>query len=465
MRQYGILIFIIIFSCPYLMPPVIEAQQSSFASPYKRFRFDENFIYLRDEARHSDFFDGIKYIPLKTEDKNWYMTLGGEIKLRYEYWKNPNWGELKDEDFLLQRYMLHGDVHLGNRYRIFAQLRSAFKTGGDPPEPIDEDSLDLQQGFADFKLTPVRFADVIIRAGRQELLYGSTRLISVREGANIRRAFDGIKIMVALQSWSIEGWITRPVAPEDGTFNDRAASGRLFWGVYAVNRFAPETGLDLYYLGIRREKAIYDQGQGNEERHTAGLRMWRVSGNWDFDLEFAYQFGSFGKGGMGAWMAATNSGYTFRSVAFTPRLGMKFELASGDRDLQDDRLDTFNPLFHNPHLFNDTDLVGLSNVIDVHPYFTILPAENVRLSFDWAFFWRESVHDAVYNNVMQVQRSGRGSDSRYTGSAFSGFIKWQAGRHVSVYAAYTHFFPGTFIRQSGPDDAADFFGTWIVYKF
>ena len=50
-----------------------------------------------------------------------------------------------------------------------------------------------------------------LRAGRQEMSYGSERLISVREGLNNRRAFDAIRLLYRENSVSVDAFISRPV--------------------------------------------------------------------------------------------------------------------------------------------------------------------------------------------------------------------------------------------------------------
>ena len=140
-------------------------------------------------------------------------------------------------------------------------------------------------------------------------------------------------------------------------------------------------------------------------------------------------------------------------------------MASGDRNPKNPSLQTFNSLFSNPSLFNETDHIGLSNIIDIHPYLTIIPIAPIRWTFDWAFFWRQSTKDALYDNVLSIQRPGKKTGERYVGSALSTMVSWQATRHWFFYGAYTHFFPGAFIRDTGPAEALDFFGFWATYKF
>jgi len=52
--------------------------------PFKQLRYDENYSYLRDSTRRADFLDPIKFIPLNA-NRSWYLTLGGEVRERYEY--------------------------------------------------------------------------------------------------------------------------------------------------------------------------------------------------------------------------------------------------------------------------------------------------------------------------------------------------------------------------------------------
>ena len=46
-------------------------------------RYEENYSYLRDPARSSDFFDPLKFIPLGAEGEV-YLTLNGEARFRYD---------------------------------------------------------------------------------------------------------------------------------------------------------------------------------------------------------------------------------------------------------------------------------------------------------------------------------------------------------------------------------------------
>src|SRR5262245_64286182 len=60
-----------------------------------------------------------------------------------------------------------------------------------PRNVVDENTLDVHQGFLDVALLrPRDNASLILRAGRQELAFGSARLVSLREGTNVPLSFD-----------------------------------------------------------------------------------------------------------------------------------------------------------------------------------------------------------------------------------------------------------------------------------
>src|SRR6266566_170185 len=90
------------------------------APPFKQLRYDESYAYLRESPRRADWLDPIKFIPLNTNGSS-YLTVGGEIRERYEYYHNSLWGRGPQDDsgYLLQRYMIHADAHFGGYFRVF----------------------------------------------------------------------------------------------------------------------------------------------------------------------------------------------------------------------------------------------------------------------------------------------------------------------------------------------------------
>ena len=451
-----------------MVAAAVETGAAYQPPPYRLERAGEDYRYLRDPALHTDFWDPIKYMPLNADGSR-YLSLGGELRERYEYFNRPDWGKSpQDQGYLLQRYFLHGDLHMGGHVRLFTQLQSSLEEGRrGGPRPTDEDELDLHQAFLDLRLDLTGDSSLTLRSGRQEFAYGSQRLISVREGPNVRQSFDGFRAIYRDGDVQIDGFAAKPAQTNRHVFDDGPDNTRALWGIYAVLPFPllPKGNIDLYYLGLFRRTAKFDQGSARETRHSVGTRLWRTELPLDYNFEALYQWGSFGDGDIRAWTVASDSGYTFTTLPLRPRPGLRADIASGDEDPANRDLQTFNPLFPKGAYFSEAGLIGPANFIDLNPCLDLHFTDRHMLILDWDFFWRESTHDGLYNNAVALVRSGRTSDARYIGSMPQAQFFWDIDRHLTFVAIYGHFFAGRFLKETGPGEDLDYVTTWLTYKF
>lgn len=59
--------------------------------------------------------------------------------------------------------------------------------------------------------------------------------------------------------------------------------------------------------------------------------------------------------------------YKFSKTKLKPEIGLKTELIRGDREYDDNKPETFNPLFPRGGYFGLAALIGPVNLIDIHP--------------------------------------------------------------------------------------------------
>ena len=285
---------------------------------YKLLREDEDWSFLQDRSLRQDSWDPIKYIPIRNNG-DWFMTMGGEAREVWEQIGNDNWGQAPYMNgYLNERYMLYFDVHYGRHIRTFVELKSglnSFRIGG--PRPIAEKKLDFQAAFLELS-TVVHDSPVNLLVGRQELEYGSGRLIDVREGPNVRLSFTGFRLRTLTHSWQIDGLAVRPDEDNPGFFDNSPNHAVSFWGIYAVRPLPRNTLLDTYYLGLDRAQAAFQRGTAQEVRHTFGARFSRPIATerpaWDFDCEALGQFGTFGTANIRAWTVASETGYRIPTI-------------------------------------------------------------------------------------------------------------------------------------------------------
>lgn len=388
------------------------------------------------------------------------LSLGGQVRLRLEDWNNFAFAPANDDNFLLTRVRLHSDLRLCPGFRVYVEGISALATERDLPggrRPLDEDSADLLNAFADFS-TSLAGADLTLRAGRQELSYGKQRLISPLDWSNTRRTFDGARLLTKAGDWKVDTFLTRWVQVEQHDFND-GDSGRDFYGVYATRPVAPWKGaLDLYALGLERDLAKYGPVSGDEDRYTVGSRLGGAcSCGLDVDVEGGYQFGEVGSADVAAWFVASQVGYTVPDCPVKSRWFLGFDLASGDDDPADGDVGTFNQLFPLGHAyFGGIDIVGRQNIQDFSVGVSLSPLDKLTVRVEGHQFARAENTDALYDAGGNVVRAGDAGSSHDIGQEVDVVADYKLNLHLALQAGYSHFFAGDFISQSGADEDIDF---------
>jgi hypothetical protein len=446
------------------------AAQAAPVRAYSLLRDNEDWSFLSDPTLRRDFWDPIKYIHLGCD--GCYLTIGGEIREVFERVGNDNWGKPPlTNAFFLERYMAHTDWHLGEHFRVFVQLKSgleSFRAGG--PRPIDEKKLDFEAAYLEVGASSRAKNSIKLRVGRQELNYGSGRLISVREGPNVRQSFDGFKLTSGIGSWDVDGFAVRPDLDKPGFFNNAPDHRTGFWGVYASRPRAGRLSFDAYYVGLDRKLAAYNRGAAPEVRHSVAARLWRPiqtkEGGWDFDYEGVWQFGAFGAGDIRAWTLASETGYSLPNLPWRPRLSVKSDISSGD-DPRRNTLGTFSPVYPVGNYFGviaDTG-PGPVNFIDVHPRLQTQLPHGVTVSTDLVVQWRENLRDGVYAVPGFLLVPAGNSRARFVGYRPGVEVRWQIDRHAYLQADYGVFYAGQFLKEAAPGRNINYFALWAGYKF
>jgi hypothetical protein len=293
--------------------------------------------------------------------------------------------------------------------------------------------------------------------------FGAGRLVATRAAPNIPFRFDGFEALYTRPLWNVTAFLTQPV--KDSGDIDAEDHSTTFWGIYASHYFdAPHTlGFDLYYLGIHRDDGHYASGSGDEHRHTIGAREFGAWNSWDIEGEQIFQAGSFGDESILAWSAAVNAGYTWHTT-WSPRLGLKAGVTSGDDNPRDGHLETFDALYFKSGYFNDASLIRPQNIMSIHPNLTLQPLPRMTVDGGASPFWRYSRNDAVYAVPGFVSIPALRNDSSYVGTAFDLNLNWQIQRHISFQASYVHFLTSGYVHKAGGQDV-NYFSTTFTFLF
>jgi hypothetical protein len=439
-----------------LAPPAIAQQHEAWQAPTLSItRYDEDWSDLADADKRAHHWTGpFKYVPLGPDA---WLSTGIELRARVESYNDNLWGgaDAPDDAYLWLRALPYADLHVG-KVRAFVQPIVAYAVGVAPAAgPVDQTGVDLLQGFAEIDLGRVK-----LRAGRQMLSFGTERLVGTRYGPNVPLAFDGARADIAIGEAQVSLLAMKPVQPGPGSFDDAASNNKALWGAYVV---LPD--LDVYYLGYRSHAARFGGLEGQEVRHSIGLRSYGARGPWHWNVEGVGQFGQYEARRIRAWTIATEVGHHFSTLPFSPDATLRFNIVSGDRKSGDDTLGTFNALFPKGKYFGELSPVGPTNIVSLNPRVSGDLGGGVSASLATMAYWRYSTRDGVYDIPGALIRAPGGSDARFIGKEAEVTIAWAASAEWELSASFSAFAPGAFIRQTGPAKTISMLGLESNFRF
>lgn len=416
----------------------------------------DNFAYLDDPKNtERDFFDPLKRVR---PGDDWLFVTGGEYRTRY---MNEYHSRLTrvNNDYDLNRLRVYGDLWYRDDFRVFVEYLGAWTMPQAlPPLPIDQTSSDLLNAFVDVKLADLGGDPAYVRIGRQELLFGSQRLVSPLDWANTRRTFQGVRGFRHAEKWDFDLFWVQPVVPNATRF-DSVDNNQNFAGAWATYRPRAGQAIDAYYLMLDNTNRVTQLGipRGNFTRHTAGGRYAGNEGNFLFDAEAALQFGSQNGRDVFAAMAAHGLGYNFKGAAWDPTVWVYYDYASGGGATRG-TAHTFNQLFPFGHYYLGwADQVGRQNIHDLNFHLYLYPTKWVTTWLQFHSFWLADRTDALYNAAGNaIRRDPTGRSGSHVGEELDAVFNFHLSRHADVLTGYSYLWGGEFLRNTaGRTGAAD----------
>ncbi len=433
-------------------------------------RAEEDYRHLADSTDLSGW-ESLKFIPLNSR-RTIYFSIGGSFRPRFEYLSNHFWIPGNDDTYYSQKLSLHLALQLGQRLRLFGEWYHGLRSGEE--EFLQSDLIDLHQGFVEWSIT--KSSTWALRLGRQEMKLGAGRLVDLRVGPNIRRSFDLARLLVDQESWSIDAFYGREVQIGFDAFDNRSGlflednTNPDLWGIYGqFSLFADEDVQDnteIYYLGFRSPQAVFGDAMGEETRHSLGLRRYGTVGNrFRFNTELIFQVGTLADKTIRAFNFETDWKYTFVKGKGRPTIGLKLDWSSGDGQVGDDRLQSFNPMIVNPATYRLAAVNTPINLLSFHPSLTVFPHPKVLLLLDLALFFRANDDDGLYAPPRIQTRPAAGLTARHIGNVIGLFVSYSLNSHWDFDIRTSYFTVGDFVENSGDAEPIFQFASTISLTF
>jgi len=290
----------------------------------------------------------------------------------------------------------------------------------------------------------------------------------------------------------LEVFAASVVVVERSDFNtsdlfDWNGSGReqVFTGLYASTRLVPLHTVDAYLFWLNQANGNVSNfgpllgippagSQGGnpalgQNFVTLGTRFNndpKAMGGWEYDAELAVQAGKLAGLDLAAFAAHAGLGYNF-SLPWEPRLYLQYNYASGDNNPDDGRSTTFQNLFPTNHKFYGyMDLFSWQNIHNPSVTLSAKPHATLTVAADFHLFWLATTNDAWYRaNGLSRARPITPSANPFVGSEIDLTCTWRPTKTFSLLAGYSRFFPGDYVRDTGPASPADFFYLQAEMKF
>ena len=426
------------------------------------YRWQEDWSVLADPGLRTEPGDAFKYISLSKTNPKSYLSFGLTLRERFVSVDPALFGVEggRRQSYLLHRLEFHLDAHLTDNTRIFVQLENALAPGLAKPSPVDANKLDLRLFFLDTQAN-VDGGLFKLRVGRQEIAFDLQRFVSVRDGPNVRQAYDAIWADYERCGWRITGFASQPVQyRNESDFDDYSNRHLTFSGVRAQRRMTATSELSISLSEFRQDDVHFLAASGNEVRQSIDVHYNGRADNFDWDVEGMKQGGSIGAKDVDAWAFGSLAGFTFTGPGWSPRLGIQLDAASGDRNLSSNTVGTFNPLFPNGYYVTLSGYTGYTNFIHLKPSLTLTPLQDVKLVAAVGALWRQTTHDAIYAQPDVPVPGTAGEPGRRSSTYAQLTLNWKATRSLAFGTEFDRYFVAPALQRAGGRDS-DYFGAEV----
>ncbi|MFS0772509.1 alginate export family protein [Sphingomonas sp. 1P08PE] len=441
------------------------------AGGYNQSRWAEDWTRYRDPAKRDDVVDRLKYIPIAA-DGDVYLSLSGELRLRVNMTSNPNLREAEAQRQDINRIVGGADLHLGKHVRVFGELAHGGLAGrnlGTPAATLRND-LVVQQSFVDVTGN-IRGADLGVRYGRQTFADGPNLLVVPRDNNTIFFVYNGTRAWARSKSLRVDLFDFRTTRlGVGGTGDDVSDSTRRFSGI-STGVVLPTSFLggsklyvDPFLWRLRNDNAVWGGITAREVRNFHGLHVWGDAGPVNLDWTINHQGGSHDGRKIDAWLLLLAQNYRLGKDRTAPRVGFHVDYATGGGAYGNGTLRNALAPFGNNIYYSYQLFATPTNLIAAAPNVTFTPLENLRVSAEYQFSWRDSLTDAVYRANGTAFDGTQNVGGRKIAETTRLQAVWTISPRISVTGRYEHLDAGPALTNAGYK-SSDFLAGWISFRF
>ncbi|WP_282011839.1 alginate export family protein [Nitrospina watsonii] len=402
-----------------------------------------------------------------------WLSLAVQQRTRYETLDRAfRSGSTGSDQVLALRTLAQATLHLPQHFKVQLELQDSRAYWNDTGSVVNNtivNAAELLETNLQWRAEDLfqNGSRTLLRAGRMTMDFGKRRLVARNRYRNTKNAFTGIDgIWQAGNGNQIRAMAALPVnrLPTNTTQLldneaelDEESPDTVFWGVFLSTPHLPWSGRDrgeVYLFGLHEEDG--DFATRNRRLYTPGLRLYRPrkTSHFDYEWETVFQFGtSRSSAGIGntrdldhfAHFHHVEAGYSF-AAAWSPRLVLAYDYASGDSNPNDNKNGTFNSLFGaNVFDYGPTTIHRAfvrSNITGPAVKLHVQPHSKIKAALHYRAFWLASSTDTWTGN--SGLRDTTGQSGSFLGQLIYLSGAWQVTPNVWLEAGTAHRIDGEF---------------------
>lgn len=393
----------------------------------------------------------LKAMPLGGESS---LTLSAEARFRYDSHENGQLIPGNDYQQGLFRGILGADLRFDSHFRVYGEIGTGQVAGrrSDASANFQNDAS-LQQLFVDAR---GYLGSTLVGAmvGRQEFADGPRQLISLSDGPNLHRTWNGVRLYAHWPQFRLGAFDLSATRLEGDLFDEWVDDNERLQGLNAsliLLRGPEDSNIYLDPFWIHSENPAFRSGDrtGLDNRDTYGARIWGRHGDLRFDWTLARQTGEHIDRDIDAWGLFAVQSLQLSNQGWKPRLTARIDVASGGGADESGALKSFNQLYASSGYLGEARFLSLSNLVLIAPGISFSPASNVNVSAEYGFARRFAEDDAVYGGGMRAYPGTQNVPGHEIGGLLRVAASWDVTEHLTLFFNYERLAAGEVLESAG----------------
>ena len=408
-------------------------------------RWAEDWSGMRAAGRAPAF----KAMPLAGQAS---LSLSAELRLRHDQFDNPLQNTGRDFARSLLRGVVGADLRFDETLRLFGEVATGQVGGG--PRAVGanfRNEASLQQLFVDVHSDagPLLVGAMV---GRQEFADGPRQLLSLGDGSNLHRSWNGIRGYVHGPRLRVGAFDLRATALERGAFDDGVRSDERLQGINASFILGAGAGPNTYFepFWYRTGKLDLRIGDsvGADDRDTFGARVWGRLGRLRHDWTLAVQRGRFDGRRVHAWGLFAVQSFELTENGWKPQVTAHVDIASAGR-ADAAAANGFNPLYASSGYLGEGQFLALSNLLMVAPGFAVKPGPTTSLTLEAGIARRLDESAPVLAGGLRAYPGTGEVGGHAIGSLLRAGATWSPAAHTTLSLNFEQLHAGAVLRSAG----------------